>query len=149
VRTKFFHANATVRHGQNSIATLRNSSRHDISSHGGKSKILYEEFKKILGTSNFTSMGFDLNTFIQATEDLSCLESPFTEEEVNFIVVSLPSGKSSGPDGFNTDFIKNVGQSYHQIFTIYATAFMTEQFASRVSMVPILYYCQKTLHLCL
>jgi hypothetical protein len=105
---------------------LCNSSRHDISSHEGKSEILYEEFKKILGTSNFTSMGFDLNTLIQATEDLSCLKSPFTKEEVIFIVVYLLSGKSPGPDGFNTDFIKNVGQSYHRIFTIYAIAFMTE-----------------------
>jgi hypothetical protein len=96
----------TVRHMQNSIATLCNSSGHDISSHEGKTKILYEVFKKRLGTSDFTSMGFDLNTLIQATEDLSCLESPFTEEEVSSIVASLPSGKSPGPDGFNTDFMK-------------------------------------------
>jgi hypothetical protein len=104
--TKLFHANATVRHKQNSITTLRNYSGHDISSHEGKAEILYDEFKKRLGTSDFTSMGVDLNTLIHATEDLSCLESPLTEEEVNSIVASLPSGKSPGPDGFDTGFIK-------------------------------------------
>jgi hypothetical protein len=78
--TKIFHANTTVRQRLNSIATLRNSSRLHISSHEGKAKILYEVFKKRLETSDFTNMGFDLNTLIQATEDLSCLESPFTEE---------------------------------------------------------------------
>jgi hypothetical protein len=65
--TKFFYANATFIHRQNSIATLCNSSRHDISSHEGKAEVLYEAFKKRLGSYDCTSMGFDLNTLIQAT----------------------------------------------------------------------------------
>jgi len=34
------------------------------------------------------------------------LEEPFSHEEVDLVVASLPSDKSPGPDGFNTDFIK-------------------------------------------
>lgn len=38
--------------------------------------------------------------------DLSSLEDPFSPDEIDKVVSSLPSDKSPGPDGFNTDFIK-------------------------------------------
>jgi hypothetical protein len=127
---------------QNSIASLCNSSGHDISSHEGKAKILYEAFKKRLGASDFTSMGFDLNTLIQAMEDLSCLESPFTEEEVNSIVASLPSGKSPGPDGFNTDFMKKcwsvISSDFHAICSSFydGTICMQSINGSYITLLP-------------
>jgi hypothetical protein len=34
------------------------------------------------------------------------LEAPFSKEEIDSIVQNLPSGKSSEPDGFNSDFMK-------------------------------------------
>jgi hypothetical protein len=35
--------------------------------------------------------------------------APFVKEEIDSIVHNLPSGKSPGLDGFNSDFMKNVG----------------------------------------
>lgn len=43
---------------------------------------------------------------LTAHPDLSFLEAPFTKEEIDAVIKELPSNKSSGPDGFNTDFIK-------------------------------------------
>ena len=37
---------------------------------------------------------------------MGCLEEPFTNDEIDNIIKSLPSDKSPGPDGFNTDFVK-------------------------------------------
>jgi hypothetical protein len=42
----------------------------------------------------------------QAIENLASLESPFSKEEINAIISTLPSNKSSSPDGFNTYFVK-------------------------------------------
>ena len=51
-------------------------------------------------------MQLDLNDLLYASSELGCLEEPFTSEEIDEVIRSLPSDKSPGPDGFNTDFIK-------------------------------------------
>jgi hypothetical protein len=37
---------------------------------------------------------------------LDTLSDPFAHEEIDVVVANLPSDKSPGPDGFNTDFVK-------------------------------------------
>ena len=49
---------------------------------------------------------------MQVTIDLSSLELPFSKEEIDSVVHSLPTDKSPGPDGFNIDFVK---RSWHII----------------------------------
>jgi hypothetical protein len=49
---------------------------------------------------------FDLQSLLSAAENLEALEEPFTKEEIDSIVQQLHSDKSTGPDGFNGDFIK-------------------------------------------
>jgi hypothetical protein len=51
-------------------------------------------------------MLFDLGQLIQQSEALGSLTEPFTHDEIDAVVASLPSDKSPGPDGFNTDFVK-------------------------------------------
>jgi hypothetical protein len=34
------------------------------------------------------------------------LETPFSRSEIDQIIKNLPSNKSPGPDGFNTDFVR-------------------------------------------
>jgi hypothetical protein len=51
-------------------------------------------------------MVFDLDTILSRDVDLSSLEEPFSEDEINVVVKALPSDKSPGPDGFNNEFIK-------------------------------------------
>jgi hypothetical protein len=38
--------------------------------------------------------------------NLDVLESYFSLEEIDKIIKELPHGKSPGPDGFNSDFMK-------------------------------------------
>ena len=51
-------------------------------------------------------MLFNLNELLVQHLDLSRLEVNFTKEEIDGIIVELPSDKSPGPDGFNNEFIK-------------------------------------------
>ena len=76
------------------------------SSHNEKAEILWNSFKDRLGQSIFQSMTLDLDSLLQASNQLGCLEEPFTSEEIDNVIKDLPTDKSPGPDGFNTDFIK-------------------------------------------
>jgi hypothetical protein len=51
-------------------------------------------------------MHYNLNDLLIPVPNLDQLAHPFTNEEIDSIVENLPSGKSLGPDGFNTDFMK-------------------------------------------
>jgi hypothetical protein len=86
--------------------SLKNVEGAIVTSHEEKTNILWSSFKDRLGTSEFTHMYFNLNELLQRENDLSVLVSSFTHEEINGIVMNLPSRKSPWPDGFNTDFMK-------------------------------------------
>jgi len=65
-----------------------------------------EAYKERLGQSESISMQLNLDEILSSHPDLSSLEEPFTFEEIDQVVASLPTDKSPGLDGFNTDFIK-------------------------------------------
>lgn len=77
-------------------------------------------------------MVFGLQNLVSAPANLNQLEAPFTDGEINSVVGDLPSGKAPGPDGFNTNFIKNASQLSLRISTTYVWAFMKEIFACKV-----------------
>jgi hypothetical protein len=104
--TKFFHANATIRHNKNSIMSLKGKDGIEKIGHEEKAEIIWEAFKDRLGSSEFTEMHFTLTDLLQPIADLDDLHSPFSDEEIDNIVMNLPSGKSPGSDGFNTYFMK-------------------------------------------
>jgi hypothetical protein len=51
-------------------------------------------------------MVFNLSTLIQPVSNMSSLEMPFSRSEIDQIIKNLPTNKSSGPDGFNMDFVR-------------------------------------------
>ena len=104
--TKFFHANATIKFNKNLITFLRDCNGSLVSEHELKAGIFWESFKERLGKSEYQQMSFDLLNFITPSAYLHDLDDPFTIEEIDEVVKHLPSDKSLGPDGFNTDFIK-------------------------------------------
>jgi hypothetical protein len=74
--TKFFHANATVKHRHNLISSLKDDNGNTILSHTDKESMLFNAFKNRLGTSQQTSMVFNLPSLIQPIGNLSNLSSP-------------------------------------------------------------------------
>jgi retron-type reverse transcriptase len=103
--TKFFHAMATVSYRRNLIASLKDETGMVINDHQGKAALIWKEFKDRMGVSSNTEMLFDLHDLISPT-DLSSLSQPFSREEIDKVVASIPVDKAPGPDGFNGLFIK-------------------------------------------
>jgi hypothetical protein len=118
--TKFFHSTATIKYNKNNIMILKDKDGHEKFEHEDKATLLWEAFKERLGTSEYTTMHFDLNYFLQPSNGLDILATPFSPEEINTIVQHLPNGKSTGPDGFNNEFIKKcwevISQDFYDIF---------------------------------
>lgn len=104
--TKFFHAHATTKFRRNLITQLVNEDGLTLTDHQEKADLIWSAFKERQGTSNFSSIGFDLADYLQPNLDLDFLVQPFLKEEVDAVVKALPSDKSPGPDDFNIDFVK-------------------------------------------
>lgn len=75
--TKFFHANATIRHRKNLITFLEDNIGNVHADHQMKAAILWEAFKDRLGHSDFASMTLDLGHLLHSTPDLFNLDEPF------------------------------------------------------------------------
>lgn len=104
------HARATINHRHNHIAVLQNEDQVDITEHEGKAAILWNASRKRLGTSEKTTMHFDIQSLCLHQHDPAMfedLEKPFTNQEINDVVKELPNDKSPGPDGFNNEFYKS------------------------------------------
>lgn len=95
---KKIHTTASIRHNQNFIATIQDDTRQLISDHEAKAKVLFEAYRNRLDTSQSPEMVFDLHAIFPNTQDLSILEEPFLEEEINSVIANLPNCKALGSD---------------------------------------------------
>lgn len=68
-------------------------------------------------------MHFDLADLIIPIADLDRLEAPFTEEGINNVIKQMPTHKSPGPDGFNTDFMKrcwpSIASDFYELYRVF------------------------------
>jgi hypothetical protein len=103
--TNFFHTIATRNYGHNLIAVLKNEQDIEFTDHENKAAILWNSFKRRLGQSVDTTWNFDLQNMI-IPQDLSNVEIPFSNEEIDNIIKHMPNDKAPGPDGFNGLFMK-------------------------------------------
>jgi hypothetical protein len=106
MKIQFFHSIATIQHSRNAITMLKNRDGFELFSHEDNAQLLWETYKERLGNSEFSNIYFDLNDLIHPIQSLDELQSPFTKEEIDSIIQNLPSRKSPGPDGFNSNFLK-------------------------------------------
>jgi hypothetical protein len=77
-----------------------------IVDHTEKSALFYQEFKSRMGCSIPTSMQYQLNNIVPYCDNLDHLCLPFDQEEIESIILDLPSDKAPGPDGFNNLFFR-------------------------------------------
>jgi hypothetical protein len=87
--TKFFHANATIRHNKNSVMPLKDKDSLGRFSHEEKVGIIWEALKDRLGSSEFSEIHFDLNDLLQPVADLEELHSQFSNVEIDSIVMNM------------------------------------------------------------
>jgi hypothetical protein len=125
--TKFFHANATIKHRRNLITSIVNDSDLEIFDHSLKADLLWSSYKDRFGTSDDLTMHFDLEQLLQSSTDLGFLTEPFTHEEIDDVIKNLPHDKSPRPDGFNTDFVKRCWPIIKQYFYDLCEAFQMGQ----------------------
>jgi hypothetical protein len=74
--------------------------------HADKASLLWESFRERLGQSEYHNMHYDLDLLLQPINDLDDLVLPFSTDEIDEVVSNIKNDKSSGPDGFNIDFMK-------------------------------------------
>jgi hypothetical protein len=140
--TKFIHANATVRHNKNSIMSLKGADGLEKFSHEDKANILWDAYKDRLGTKEFTHMYFDLSSLLNRVDNLDDLALPFSKDEIDDVIRGLPIGKSPGPDGFNTDFIKKYWPVISEDFNELCLAFYNKEIClqsingSYITLIP-------------
>jgi hypothetical protein len=124
---------------------LKNSEGAKISNHDGKAKMLWFAFKERMGSSDSPTMHFNLkNVFgtLEHHEILQALEAPFSDTEIDDIIMNLPNDKSPGPDGFNNEFIKNswsiIGPDIKELINdFYNEKISLENFnSSYITLVP-------------
>jgi hypothetical protein len=106
MKTKFFYANASIKHMRNFITSLQDSSGSVFFNHEQKATLIWEDFRERLDTSAFETMQFDLDDLLHNEVDLSPLEMSFSIPEIDNVVKNLPIDKSPGLDEFNNEFIK-------------------------------------------
>jgi len=95
----------------------------NITDHHAKADLLLVSFKQRLGTSSSSPSIFYLSNLVQAHANTSALVEPFSPEEIDLVVKALPSDKSPGPDGFNTDFVKKCWHTIKQDFNFLCDVF--------------------------
>jgi hypothetical protein len=104
--TKFFHVAATKSYRRNKIPSLTSNDGVSYNDHEAKAAIIWNTFSKRLGYTDKPTMHFPLGDLIARIDGLESLSLPFTSEEIDNIIKSLPTDRSPGPDGFNGLFLK-------------------------------------------
>ena len=97
---------AIERFRRNSISSLQNENGDVVSDHQQMAGMLWGTFKDRMGVSEGTDMKFDLASLIDKVDGLDNLSAPFSEEEINEVLKSLPTDRAPGPDGFTGLFVK-------------------------------------------
>jgi len=140
--TKFFYANARIKNRRNLITMLEDEAGSNIVDHQAKADLIWIAFKERLGVSSFTDINLDLGLFFQTHVESAVLTEPFSTDEIDTVVKSLPSDKAPGPDRFNTDFIKKCWPIVKQDFYNLCDAFyggnvcLQSIIGSHITLVP-------------
>lgn len=99
----------------NYISFLKTSGNIEVHEHDHKAAILWQSFKERIGMTEDTSKQFDIdNLALQDIDDN--ITDPFTEEEIDNIIKTMPNDKPPGPDGFNGHFMKSCWNTIKDCF---------------------------------
>lgn len=97
--TKYFHAMATISYRKNVITQLHDNACNLVTDHASKAALIWSAFKNRMGITAQPLMNFDLANLI-TPQDLSNLVFPFSRQEIDLVIKSIPTDKAPGPDSF-------------------------------------------------
>ncbi len=98
--TRFFHLKASARRSRNFIAQLK-AGPATIVGHGPLQGLLFDFFKRQLGTGEEPPLALDFSLFFaEASRDFTDLQVALSEAEVRSAVFSSAPDRAPGPDGF-------------------------------------------------
>jgi hypothetical protein len=103
--TEFFHSFATISHKRNFIVSLTSTDGDSITNHEQKANLIWSSFKDRMGASDFKNISYDLSSLL-VPQNLSEIDSDFSQEEIDLVIKTLLDSHAPGPDGFNGLFIK-------------------------------------------
>jgi hypothetical protein len=135
--TKFFHSMATERYRKNAISQLIDGSGRVVQDHGELSSILWQEFKMRLGSSVGVSMQFVLQDLVQSHPNLEALCLPFSNKEIDEIILDLPPDKAPGPEGSTICSSRSLGISLEVTCTSSVMTFFIIRLTLRASITPL------------
>ncbi|XP_073363287.1 uncharacterized protein [Aegilops tauschii subsp. strangulata] len=97
--TEFFYRHVRQRQRKNMITSLKKDEQL-ITGHDQIAEEVDDYYGQLLGTTKERGAALRLEDLGLPRHDLSHLELPFTEEELEKVVKLLPPDKAPGPDGF-------------------------------------------------
>lgn len=103
---RFFHINAIIKNRQKYIASIENQLGSKSSSMRKRPQFCLKLIKKYQAHLNTERWILICPLCSTLLKNLSHLEDPFSPEEINSIIATLPFDKSSSPKGFSIDFMK-------------------------------------------
>jgi hypothetical protein len=103
--TKLFHLHARHCKRKNFVSRLVDG-YYTLTSHDEKAACVDPFYTNLIGKSVDRDRVIDLEALGMPTFELSELDAPFSEQEVEDIIKSLPADKAPGPDGFTGRFYK-------------------------------------------
>ena len=106
--TKFFHAIANSRKNLNDIVTLLEEDG-SVVQQGQMADYLLHYYKNLMGARSHERRPFDLTGKVGPgfQEELQHLNDQITELEIRETLGGMPKDKSSGPNGFPTEFYQH------------------------------------------
>lgn len=103
--SKLFFLSANGRKRKNHIQTLHTATGQ-LHTHQEKAQEIYEHFSNVFSEPAQREITLDWSKLNLPRHDLQHLEEPFTEEEVQQVIMRMPGEKAPGPDGYIGVFYK-------------------------------------------
>jgi hypothetical protein len=104
--TKFSHAAATEMYRLNTITSIQDEEGMKVFEHEEKADILWNDFRKRMGSTTDPQMLFNLEELKPNSMDLFVPVEPFTTEEIDQVLKEMLGERAPGPYGFNALFLK-------------------------------------------
>jgi len=104
---------------------LEDEAGSNIVDHQAKADLIWIAFKERLGVSSFTDINLDLGLFFQTHVESAVLTEPFSTDEIDTVVKSLPSDKALAHMDLIQTLLRNVGQLLNRIFFFNVTGGIT------------------------